>query len=160
MGLGFIFTTQAAQFNILLVDLFISNFCPPLIIAMELLFLFRVYGFRRWAKNLSEMISVKIHEHFFFTVPVCLVLFYLFWTICVVLTICKTMPKIFSLKGVYVGLAFTSIPLLLTLCVAVLKLFKIEGNSLTTKFRIGLQSNMNECNCHQLLRGCPIRRNS
>ena len=63
-----------------------------------------------------------------------------------------------TLAGAGVGVA--CLPLAVCITLTAVKLARLEGNSVRTKLRIGLQSNLQECSCHKLLRSCPFRRYS
>ena len=63
-----------------------------------------------------------------------------------------------TLAGAGAGAACLPLAVCITLTAA--KMARLEGNSVRTKLRIGLQSNLRECSCHKLLRSCPFRRYS
>ena len=58
------------------------------------------------------------------------------------------------------GAGVAILPLAVCITVTAVKMARLEGNSVRTKLRIGLQSNLQECSCHKLLRSCPFRRYS
>ena len=58
------------------------------------------------------------------------------------------------------GAGVACLPLAVCLTLTAAKLARLEGNSVRTKLRIGLQSNLRECSCHKLLRSCPFKRYS
>ena len=58
------------------------------------------------------------------------------------------------------GAGGACLPLAVCITLTAVKLARLEGNSVRTKLRIGLQSNLQEGSCHKLLRSCPFRRYS
>ena len=70
------------------------------------------------------------------------------------------LPTIFPPPACLVGPGLTMLPLLLMLWVGLVKINRTEGKTLRTKLRIVVQSNIEECKCHRLVRTCPYRRSS
>ena len=157
MCLGLIFSTQAGHLNILFIDLYLATFCPPLLIIMELVFVFYVYGGKTWRRNFGEMTDIHIYNSTLYIVLSIIVITLICWVICSCAAFSTTLSNMFLNP---LGPVMTLTPLIVFLMVAVVKLFKIEGKCVKTKLRIGLQSNLEECSCHKLLRGCPFRKYS
>ena len=156
--LALIFSTRAGLFNLLLVDLHLAILCPPLLIIFELFFVLNVHGLEKWSRNISEMTEIRLSSKsllwFKFIIPFILVA----WTLGVFVTEYFYLSKIFPKFAIIGGLSILLLPPLLFLVLALTKFRVTEGKTVKTKLRIGLQSNLQECSCHKLLRGCPFRR--
>ena len=157
MCIGLIFSTQAGHLNILFIDLYLAVLCPPLLIIIEFVFVFYIYGGQTWRRNFTEMTDIYIYNSTFYIVLSILVVTLVGWVVCSCSAISTTLANMFQAQC---GPILTLTPVMVFLMVAGGKLFKMEGKSVKTKLRIGLQSNLEECSCHKLLRGCPFRKYS
>ena len=159
-SVGLAFSTRAGQFNIYLADLHLGIFCPPLLLSIEIFFVFYSYGWDSLKRNIVEMTGVDIYNSTFY-VFLSLVLASLM--VCLAgqtLSYLTVLPAVFPRVASMAGAGLTLLPLLLLLWISLVKIKRTEGKTLRTKLRILVQSNIEECKCHRLVRTCPHRRSS
>ena len=65
-SVGLAFSTRAGQFNIYLADLHLGIFCPPLLLSIEIFFVFYSYGWDSLKRNIVEMTGVDIYNSTFY----------------------------------------------------------------------------------------------
>ena len=70
------------------------------------------------------------------------------------------LPTIFPPLACLAGAGLSLLPVLVMVSVCLVKINQTEGKTLRTKLRIVIQSNIEECKCHRLVRTCPYRRSS
>ena len=159
-SVGLAFSTRAGQFNIYLADLHLGIFCPPLLLSIEIFFVFYSYGWDSLKRNIVEMTGVDIYNSTFY---VFLTLVLASLVVCVAaqaLSYLTVLPTIFRPVASLAGAGLTLLPLLVMGSVCLVKINRTEGKTLRTKLRIVIQSNIEECKCHRLVRTCPHRRSS
>ena len=159
-SVGLIFSTRAGQFNIYLADLHLGLFCPPILLLIEILFVFCSYGWTSLKGNIVEMTGVDIYNSTFYVFLTLVLLILLVSLTCQALSYLTLLPAIFPPLATLAGAGLTLLPLLVMLWVCLVKIQRTEGKTLRTKLRIVTQSNIEECKCHRLVRTCPYRRSS
>ena len=156
--LALVFSTRAGLFNLLLVDLHLAILGPPLLIIFELFFVINVHGLEKWSRNVCEMTDIRLSSKSLLWFKIIIPFILIAWTLGVVVSEYFYLSKIFPKFAIIGGLLILLLPSLLFLVLALTKFRVTEGKTVKTKLRIGLQSNLQECSCHKLLRGCPFRR--
>ena len=159
-SVGLIFSTRAGQFNIYLADLHLGLFCPPLLLLIEIFFVFYSYGWDSLKRNIVEMTGVEIYNSTFYVFLVVVVASLVLCLASQALSYLLVLPAIFPPVASLAGAGLSLLPVLLMLWVCLVKINRTEGKTLRTKLRIVSQSNIEECSCHRLVRTCPNRRSS
>ena len=156
--MALIFSTQAGLFNLLLTDLHLAILCPPLLIIFELFFVLKVHGLEKLSRNVREMTNMELSSKSLLFFKIIIPFTLVAWIFCAIVSEYFYMSKTFPEFAIIGGLSILFLPLLLFFLLALTKFRVTEGKTVKTKLRIGLQSNLQECSCHKLLRGCPFRK--
>ena len=159
-SVGLVFSSRAGQFNIYLTDLHLGLFCPPILLSVEIFFVFYTYGWESLKRNIVEMTGVDIYNSTFY---VFLTLIMASLVVCLssqALCYLTVLPAIFPPLASLAGVGLSLLPVLVMVWICLVKINKTEGKTLRTKLRIVIQSNIEECKCHRLVRTCPYRRSS
>lgn len=156
--MALVFSTRAGLFNLILVDLHLAILCPPMLMIFELFFVLKVHGLEKWSRNVCEMTDIQLSSKSLLLFKLIIPFILLAWTFCAFVSEYFYMSKTFPRFAIIAGLSILLLPLLLFFLLALSKFRATEGKTAKTKLRIGLQSNLQECSCHQLLRGCPFRK--
>ena len=122
---------------------------------MELFFVLHVYGFNTWSRNFTEMTGIEIYSCTLKMIMMVLVVILVSWMIMMIMTVIQSSVAIFSVSGAVSGVMIMMMPMTVFMIVTMVKLVQTEGKTLSTKMRIGLQSNLETCSCHGMLRNCP-----
>ena len=146
-----VFCTPAGQFLLYLTDIHVAIYTPVLILAIEIVFLFWVYGWKNILISIEEMTGTSLCPTITFIWSLVISVSIIALMMCQVVTTWSVLPSIFPVSALIFGVILTSIPVLIFI-VVFLKIFtKLEGKTLKTKLRIGLQTNLDACSCHGLV---------
>ena len=127
---------------------------------IEIFFVFYSYGWDSLKRNIVEMTGVEIYNSTFYVFLVVVVVSLVLCLASQALSYLLVLPAIFPPPASLAGAGLNLLPVLLMLWVCLVKINRTEGKTVRTKLRIVVQSNIEECKCHKLVRTCPYRRSS